>query len=228
MNARGMNATREIIVIGAGGHARVLIDILRQMGLTPAAAVDANPALHHTTLDDVPVIGGDDSVFARACASVILVNGQGNVPRIGASGLARRRNVYAKFVGGGYTFMSVVSPDAYISPQAIIGVGAQILTRAIIHPGAKVGVNTIVNTCAQLDHDCVVGDHSHVAPGTILCGGVVIGDECHVGASAVVAPGIKIGAGAVAGAGAVVTRDVAPGETVLAPHTAGKSRPAVD
>lgn len=205
----------EIIIIGAGGHARVLIDVLRRLGLEPAAAVDVNAALHGTKLDDVPVIGADETVFARVATDVVLVNGQGNVPSIGSSGLARRRAVFTKFVDRGYSFMSVVSPDAMVSSRAIVGAGAQILTRVVVHPGSNVGANTIVNTAARLDHDCIVGAHSHIAPGTVLCGGVAVGEECHVGAAAVVVPGIRIGARAVVGAGAVVTADVAPGSTTL-------------
>jgi len=205
----------EIIIIGAGGHARVLIDVLRRLGLQPAAAVDVNSALHGSQLDEVPVIGGDEAVFVRATSDVVLVNGQGNVPNIGSSGLARRRAVYMKFVERGYAFLTVVSPDAFVSPRAQIGIGAQILTQTIVHPGSSVGANTIVNTAALLDHDCIVGAHSHIAPGTVLCGRVHVGEECHIGAAAVVVPGIRIGDRAVAGAGAVVTADVAPGTTTL-------------
>jgi sugar O-acyltransferase (sialic acid O-acetyltransferase NeuD family) len=222
---QGMNAPkRDIIIVGAGGHARVLIDVLRRLGLEPAGAVDINPALHGSRLDDVPVIGDDGAVYARSGDDVLLVNGQGNVPRLSASGLHRRRAVFMKFVERGYTFMSVVSPDAIVSPRAVIGAGAQILTQAIVHPGSSVGMNTIVNTAARIDHDCSVGAHSHIAPGTILCGGVHIGEECHIGAGAVVVPGVRVGDRVVGGGRPVGTADAAPGTTVLG--NPAKQRPA--
>lgn len=208
-------AERDIIIIGAGGHARVLIDVLRAMGARPTAAVDANPALHGGELDGVPIIGGDERVFARAAADVVLVNAQGNVPTLTGSGLARRRKVFEKFIERGYTFMSVISPTAVVSPHATISPGAQVLIRAVVNAGARVAANAIVNTGAQLDHDCSLGAHSHVAPGAVLCGGVHIGEECHVGAGAVVIPQTRIGAGATIGAGAAVVADVHAATCVL-------------
>lgn len=208
-------ATPDIIVIGAGGHARVLIGILRRQGIAVAGCVDINPALHGTAVDGVPVIGGDKALFALDPGSVRLVSGQGNVPGKGASGLARRRAVFERFGQRGYQFMSVVSADTVISDTAVLEEACQVVTGAIIHPGARIGVNTIVNTGAQVDHDCVIGAHSHIAPGAVLCGGVTVGSESHVGAGAVVIPLIKIGSGAVIGAGAVVVQDVPDGTTVL-------------
>ncbi len=204
-----------IIVVGAGGHARVLIGVLRRQGIAVAGCVDINPALHGAAIDGVPVIGGDDALFAMSPDGVRLVSGQGNVPGKGASGLARRRGVFERFGARGYRFMSVISPDSVISDTAVLEEACQVITGAIIHPGAKVGVNAIVNTGAQVDHDCVVGAHSHIAPGAVLCGGVTVGPESHVGAGAVVIPLVRIGTGAVVGAGAVVVRDVPDGATVL-------------
>ncbi len=205
----------EIIVIGAGGHARVLIDILRRRGEVVAAAIDANPALHGKPLDGVPVIGGDDAVLARDPAAVLLVNGVGNIPGKGTSGLGRRRAVFERFMARGYRFMGVISPDAMVSSGAAVDSTAQVVTGAIVHPGAVIGANAIVNTGAQIDHDCILAAHSHVAPGAVLCGAVRVGAEAHVGAGAVVVPGIAIGEGAVIGAGAVVNADVPAGSMVL-------------
>ncbi len=207
--------TPEIIVVGAGGHARVLIDILRRQGEAVAAAIDINPALHGTLLDGVPVIGGDDAVRHRDAAAVILVNAVGNVPGRGTSGLGQRRAVFERFAAAGYRFRGVVSQDAVVSARASLDPTAQIVTGAIIHPGTAVGANVIVNTGAQADHDCVLGAHSHLAPGAVLCGGVRVGTEAHIGAGAVVIQGVAIGDLAVIGAGAVVTADVPAGAVVL-------------
>jgi sugar O-acyltransferase (sialic acid O-acetyltransferase NeuD family) len=204
----------EIIIIGAGGHCRVLIDVLRRRGLHIASAVDIDVRLHGREVDGVPVIGSDEAVFIRDPADVRLVCGNGNIPGGGASGLVRRRGVFERFSARGYTFMSVVSRDAIVSNTAVLENAVQVITGAIIHPGSVVGVNCIINTGARVDHDCIIGPHSHVAPGAVLCGGVIVGPECHIGAGAVVVPQIKIGEGAVIAAGAVVIADVAAGATV--------------
>jgi sugar O-acyltransferase (sialic acid O-acetyltransferase NeuD family) len=207
-------ADPDIIIIGAGGHCRVLIDILHRRGLRVAAAVDIDVRLHGREVDGVPVIGSDEAIFIRDPADVRLVCGNGNVPGGGVSGLARRRGIFERFSARGYAFMSVVSRDAIVSNTAVLENAAQVITGAIVHPGSVVGVNCIINTGARVDHDCIIGRHSHIAPGAVLCGGVVVGPECHIGAGAVVVPQIKIGEGAVIAAGAVVIADVAAGATV--------------
>jgi UDP-perosamine 4-acetyltransferase len=210
-----MASQHEIIILGAGGHGRVLIDVLRRAGRTITAATDADPTRHGQTFDGVPIIGGDDAVLAKSKDKVLLVNGQGNTPHRGDSGLKLRRELFLRFAERGYQFLNVVSPDAVVSATATLGHGCQILTGVIVHPGTKVGDNAVLNSAASVDHDCIIGAHSHIAPGTVLCGGVKVGASSHVGAGAVVIPNMKIGANAVVGAGAVIVSDVADGATVL-------------
>jgi sugar O-acyltransferase (sialic acid O-acetyltransferase NeuD family) len=210
-----MKMDREIIVLCAGGHARVVIDILRRSGQTVTALTDNNSTLHGTRLDDVPVIGADVTVFERDPKSVVLVNAMGNAPKIGDSALRRRHDLFDLFTNKGYEFLRVNSPDAVVSERAVLGAGSHIIAGAIINPGCTIGVNSIINTGAQLDHDCRVGDHTHIAPGSVLSGAVDVGHECHVGAGAVVVQGISIGDGAVVGAGAVVVKNVPAGATVF-------------
>jgi len=210
-----MNRGREIIVLGAGGHARVVIDILRRQKARLAGAVDTDTSRHGKDIDGIPVIGGDDVVFRRQPADVLLVNAVGNLPRQGFGDLRARREIYEKFVERGYGFTSVISRDANVSVAARLDEGCHIVTGAIIHPGSSIGINTIINTGAQIDHDCHVGAHTHVAPGAIVCGRVTIGEECHIGAGAVINQYLTIGDGVVVGAGAVVVSSVADGVTVL-------------
>lgn len=205
----------DIILIGAGGHARVLIDVLRRGGFTVAAAVDRDERLHGRAIDGVPVIGGDGVVYARAPETVVLVSAVGNAPSAGASGLHVRRAVFDRFTARGYAFRDVISPDAVVSAAAVLEPGCQIITGAIVHPGARIGMGAIINTGARVDHDCVIGPCAHVAPGAVLCGDVAVGAETHVGAGAVVIQGVRIGDRAVIGAGAVVTADVLSGTVVL-------------
>lgn len=206
---------RDIIVVGASGHARVLVHLLQTAGTPPTALTDIDTELHGTDLYGIPVIGGDDAVLARQPADVVLVNAVGNAPGSGQSGLHIRRAVFEKFKEHGFEFINVMSGDASISKRTTLGEGVQAITRSIIHPGVNIGDNTILNTGASLDHDCWVGAHSHIAPWAVLCGGVTIGNDCHIGARAVVVPGIRVGDGAVVGAGAVVIADVAPAITVV-------------
>jgi sugar O-acyltransferase (sialic acid O-acetyltransferase NeuD family) len=211
-----MAEPQDLIVLCAGGHARVVIDILRRAGRGVTGLVDADTKLHGTTLDGVPVLGGDDLVLGRDPATVTLVNALGNAgARIGSSGLARRRQLFTRFKDKGFRFAQVISADAVISRHAERAEGCHIITGAIIHPGCVIGANTIINTGAQLDHDNHIGPHSHVGPGAVLCGLVTVGAECHIGAGAVIVQGITVGDGAVVGAGSVVIADVPAGATVL-------------
>lgn len=206
---------RDITVVGARGHARVLIHLLQESGTPPTAITDIDARLHGTDVYGVPIIGGDDAILAQSPEDIVLVNAVGNAPGSGQSGLGLRRALFESFKDKGFEFASVISGDVVVSSKASLGEGVQAITRATIHPGVNIGDNTIVNTGASLDHDCWVGSHSHIAPWAVLCGGVTVGDECHIGARAVLVPGIQVGTGAVIGAGAVVISDVAPGTTVV-------------
>ncbi|MGE3475495.1 MAG: acetyltransferase [Rhodospirillaceae bacterium] len=210
-----MTALSELYVLCAGGHARVLIDILRRTGKTVTGLTDDNAALHGAALDEVPIIGGQQSLLDRAAEGLVVVNALGNKPRTGDAGMGLRRTLFTRFKDKGFRFETVISPDASVSARALLNEGVQVVTGAIIHPGCLIGANTIINTGAQVDHDCRIGDHCHIAPAAVLCGEVTVGEECHVGAGAVVVPGVTIGAGAVIGAGATVVTDVPPGATVL-------------
>jgi len=210
-----MTTDQDIIVLCAGGHARVVIDILRRSGHAVAALADNNSALHGTMLDDVQIVGADSEILARDPKSVVLFNALGNTPKSGDNALSSRRKLFEKFKNKGYAFVQVISPQAVVSERARLGEGCHIITGAIVHPGCSVGANTIINTGAQLDHDCQIGDHSHIAPGAVLGGTVCVGHGCHIGAGAIVVQGLTIGDGAVVGAGAVVIKDVAPGTTVV-------------
>ena len=205
----------DLIVLCAGGHARVVIDVLRRAGRSVAAVLDADTALHGKSLDGVPIIGNDDILRDRLPSSVTLVNALGNRAGAGTSGLKARQSLFARFKAADFSFATVVAPDAMVSPDARLDEGCHIITGAIVHPGAVIGANAIINTGAQVDHDCRIGAHSHIAPGAVLCGSITVGELVHIGAGAVIVPGLSIGDGAVVGAGAVVTKNVAAGATVM-------------
>ncbi|MBI5563116.1 MAG: acetyltransferase [Deltaproteobacteria bacterium] len=198
-----------IIIIGGGGHAKVLIDALRLRSAEVIGVTDADASRHGQELLGVPIIGGDEAVSQRPAGGVLLVNG------IGSTGTpTRRQEVFARFKAKGFSFATVIHPSAVIAPEARLGEGCQIMAGAVIQTGAVIGQNAIVNTGAAIDHDCVIGGHAHVAPGATLCGGVAVGNGTHIGAGATVIQYLTIGQWALIAAGAVVTKDVESGATV--------------
>ena len=196
-----------VVVLGTGGHARVVVDTLQCAGLAVKGAVAPTPV---PDLLGVPYLGSDEVLLAMPPGSVLLANGVGS---IGNSDL--RTSLFERMTGLGYEFTHVVHPSAVLARSAGLGQGAQVFAGAVVQAGATLGRNVIVNTRASVDHDCVIGDHVHVAPGATVCGAVVIAVGAHVGAGAVVLPGRSVGARAVVGAGAVVDRDVAEGAVVV-------------
>jgi sugar O-acyltransferase (sialic acid O-acetyltransferase NeuD family) len=197
-----------VIVIGGGGHAKVVISTLLQCGESILGFVDLNPTC--PSLFGARNLGSDAAVLLHAPANVRLVNGVGST-----ASTVDRQDVYDRFTREGYSFATVKHPSAIIPPGVQIEHGAQIMAGAILQPGSTVGPNAIVNTGAIIDHDCVIGAHAHVAPGVTLSGGVHIGAGAHVGTGASIIQRIQVGAGSVVGAGALVIRDVPPGAKVV-------------
>lgn len=187
-----------LLVLGAGGHARPVIEALRAMGLAVAGLLD--DAARAPVLG-VPVLGSLDSLGAQgASAAVIAIGDNAMRARLGAACQAH-----------GLALPAVVHPAALLSPSARVGAGVQVMARAVIGPEATLGDFALVNTGAIVEHDCTLGPAVHLGPGAVLCGGVAVGARVLVGAGAVVRAGCRIGADAVIGAGAAVTQDVAEG-----------------
>ena len=195
------------VVLGGGGHARVVIEALRASGLTVVGLTDADPALAGRLIGGVRVLGGDDAVAAFAPATTMLANGLGNVASRTSSGLAMRARLFERFEAAGYAFPALNHPSAVVASDAELGCGAQIMAGAIVQAGARIGRNALINSRALVEHDCQVGAHVHVAPGAILCGGVRIGARSHIGAGAIILQNVAVGADVVVAAGAVVARD---------------------
>lgn len=198
-----------LIILGAGGHAKVLIDALLASSAVITGIVDPDLSLLGTTILGVPVLGGDEVVNEFPPTLIQLVNGLGSV------GLPiKRQQLYEKFKGLGYSFASVVHPSAVIASDVILGEGAQVMAGAVIQPGCRIGIDSIINTRASVDHDCCLGNHLHIAPGVTLSGMVTVGKFTHIGTGATVIQGITIGCGCMIAAGAVVTKDIVDGVRV--------------
>ncbi len=190
-----------VIVIGGGGHAAVLIDLLLQQSRHILGITDPNLPDH--TVLGVPIIGDDEVVLTQAPEEIRLVNGIGST-----RDLRKRISVFDCFKSAGYTFTTLVHQMAIIGTQVEFGEGAQIMAGAIIQTGSRIGDDTIINTGATVDHDCLIGNHVHLAPGITLSGGVMVGEGTHIGTGASVIQNVRIGKNSVIGAGTVVIEDI--------------------
>lgn len=198
-----------VIIIGGGGHAKVLIDALLLNKVFILGIVDADLSQKGNSILGIPVIGDDDAVFKYEPGKIHLVNG------IGSVGLpVKRQRVFDKFKDKGFTFASVIHPSAVISSDVEVCEGAQIMAGSIIQSGSRIGIDSIVNTKASVDHDCIIGDHVHIAPGVTISGGVCVGNGVHIGTGAIVIQGINIADGSLVGAGSLVFKDVPMGAKV--------------
>ena len=199
------------VILGGGGHARVLIDSLLSVSQVRVHGIlDPDRALWGTSQFGVPILGGDDRLADLVSQGVDCF-----VVGLGGTGNNRPRQRLFEF---GLTHhlrpLTVIHPAAMCSSRATIGAGCQLLPGSIINAGAELRVNVIVNSGATVEHDCRLGNHVHVASGATLASTVRVGDRAHVGGGATIRQCIVIGEDAVIGAGAVVLKDVAAGQTV--------------
>lgn len=183
-----------IVVIGAGGHAKVLISTLAARGFSIEAV-----------LDDDDTKRDMDAQGSRVSRIEMERGGSGI---IGIGDNAQRRE---KARALNFEWRTVVHPSAYVHPSARLGRGTVVFAGAVVQPDAVIGDHVIVNTGATIDHDCVIGDYAHLAPGVRLAGSVHVGEGAFLGIGSAVIPGVRIGCWSTLGAGAVATRDLADG-----------------
>lgn len=191
-----------IVVVGAGGHAVVIVDALTCAGHVVECFVDTDPAKLGMALAGLRVLSEDELAAVATPSSHRLANGIG-----GVRDTALRHRVQDRLEAAGWTFVSVRHPAAIVSPTAALADGTQVLAGAIVQPGARIGPGTIVNTGAVVEHDCRIGGFVHVAPRATVCGNVAIGDGSLIGAGSIIIQGINIGPATLIGAGATVVRD---------------------
>jgi UDP-perosamine 4-acetyltransferase len=192
-----------VILIGGGGHARVLIDALRLTEVEIVGIIDQKYGEGFSSQVDVTVLGNDDAVLKYDPIEIRLVNAVGSI-----SSTLKRKMIFEKFQAMGYRFQTVIHPSAVIASDVQLEEGVQVLAGAVIQTGSRIGANTIVNTKASVDHDCLVGRHVHLAPGVTLSGGVAIGDEVHMGTGSVVIQNIRVTGPGLVRAGSVVIQDL--------------------
>jgi sugar O-acyltransferase (sialic acid O-acetyltransferase NeuD family) len=185
-----------LLILGAGGHGRVVADTAMAQGLWSAiGATDRNAArCEGELLPGVPLLLPEVALRHAEMIHVAIGDAQGRRTEAQACGVAR--------------LATVVHPRAAASPHARLGAGCLLAAQSVVAPGARLGLCVIVNHGAVVDHDCEVGDFGHVAPMAALGGGVHLGECVLIGAGVSVLPGLSICAGTVIGAGSVVRRNI--------------------
>lgn len=200
---------KRLAIWGARGHARVLTDIARLRDFEVVAFGDREKMA--SPVDDIPIYHGREH-FIRA---VKQHQAHYYAVAIGGSRGHQRLAIAAWLDSIGLEAITLKHPTAVVEPSAHVSIGAQLLAMAFVGASANVGSQAILNSRASLDHDSIVADGVHMAPGAIACGEVSVGRSAFLGAGSTVLPRIKIGAEAIIGAGSVVTRDIEQGATVV-------------
>ncbi|ACF14604.1 transferase hexapeptide repeat containing protein [Chloroherpeton thalassium ATCC 35110] len=186
-----------IYVLGAGGHAKVLISTLLDVGIVPDGVLDEDEKKHGKKILDVSIIGDFSLLKKQKNIKAIVAIGD-NIIR---SKIAQKYDVFVNW-------LNVIHSNAYVHRSVKIGRGSVIMAGAVIQPDVKIGEHVIINTSASVDHDCIIKDHVHVAPGVHLAGGVEIGEGAFLGIASSAVPYVTIGDWSIIGAGAVVTSNI--------------------
>ncbi|QMV41701.1 acetyltransferase [Cohnella cholangitidis] len=201
--------TKSCIVIGGGGHAKVLIDMLNRNGYNIVGYSALSPS-NQEVFRELAYLNAEIDLDSKEFSTIALFNG------IGSTGNPKKRKeVFEQWTRKGYPFPAIVHPLAFVADDVRLADGAQVMVGAIVQPSSSVGENSIINTKSSVDHDCFVGNHVHISPGAVLCGDVCVEDEAHIGAGAIIKQGIRVGMGSIVGAGAVVVNNIRPGTTVV-------------
>lgn len=181
-------------VLGAGGHAKVVLDTARKAGKTISCALDDDTEKHHSEFAGTMINGSISQDLISDTAVIAIGNN------------ADRRRIDG--VVSPVRWETLIHPSAVVANDVEIGEGAVIMAGAIIQPGARIGRHTIINTGACVDHDCRIGDFVHIAPNCSLAGEVVIDEGVELGIGSSVINRVSIGAWSVVGAGSTVTEDI--------------------
>lgn len=195
-----------ILLLGAGGHARACIDVLEREGSFAVAGLVGLREEAGTTVLGYPVLGSDEDLpglLAKYRHALVTV-GQIKTPelRIRLFELLRRNDCVTPVV---------VSPGAYVSRHAQVGVGTIVMHGAVVNAGAVVGRNCIINSQSLVEHDAVIGDHCHIATGAAINSGVRVGPATFIGSNSAVRQSIRIGEHSLIGMGQRVLTDCGPG-----------------
>lgn len=187
-----------MILYGASGHAKVIMDICKRNNVKINTIIDDNTKILSLLGQNVIPF----NAFKSKDDQFIISIGNNRV----------RKGVVSKLKA---TYGIAIHPNSVIDESVKINDGSVIMAGSIINSSTKIGKHCIINTSSSIDHDCVLGDFVHISPNATICGGIEIGEGSHIGAGAIIIPGIKIGKWSTIGAGAVVIKNVPDGATVV-------------
>lgn len=189
----------ELILIGAGGHARSCIDVIEQEGKFKIVGLVGVTSELGSHINGYEVIATDEKIsnLTNIAQFALIALGQITSPNL-------RMNLYERTLEAGFELATVVSPSAYVSPSARVGTGTIVMHGAIINTGVKVGSNCIINSRALIEHDSYISDNCHISTGAILNGGVIVDKGCFIGSGAFVKEGVSIGERSVVGMGSLL------------------------
>jgi sugar O-acyltransferase (sialic acid O-acetyltransferase NeuD family) len=194
------------VLWGSAGLAKVLNSLIALRGGRVIALFENNP-LAEPVLTGVPLHIGF-SGFEKWILHQPAPHTLRGLAAIGGARGKDRLSIHECFRSHGLLIESIIHPQASVCATAVLGAGTQVLAQAVVAADARVGEGCILNHCSGVDHECMLGDGVHVAPGATLCGCVVLGRNVMIGAGAVVLPRVTVGENTIVGAGAVVTRDL--------------------
>lgn len=203
---------KKLLVIGAGGHARSVIDSVLDSEEFDEIGVVSSNKLEWGTYREVSWVGTDkdarrlfDEGFHYAALGIGYMG----------NGSPLREHLFKQYKEIGFRFSPIIDPSAIVSRGAEIGEGVFIGKGAVVNANARIGCCSIINSSSLVEHDCVINDFTHIAVGAVLCGAVRVGSRVLTGANSTVLQELTVGDGAVIGAGALVLADVLPGKKVL-------------
>jgi len=197
---------QELLLIGAGGHAQVCADIIKQESNYRIAGLVATGGEVGQLQFGYKVIGADKDLsdFRALYQNAFIGIGQILTPD-------PRIRAYELLLKLRFKLPILISPNAYVAPGVSIGAGTIIMHGAIVNPGVSIGANCIINTRAVIEHDSVVSDHCHVSTGAILNGEVRVGLGCFIGSGSLLKEGVYVGNSCVIGMGSIVKKDISEG-----------------
>ena len=200
---------KRYVLWGSTGHAKVLNALIKLQGARVVALFDNNPEAV-TAIDGVPLFIGKEGFFKWISSEAFNSRIYG-LAAIGGSRGKDRLEIQKLFLETGITVESIIHPQTFVCCSSIIGEGSQILANSVVAAEARIGKACIINHKVSVDHECILGDGVHLAPGSTLCGAIRVGNNVMIGAGSTVLPWLSIGDDSIIGAGSLVTRDIPAG-----------------
>ena len=195
---------KDLIIIGAGGHGRVIADIAQKLGVYNTIAFLDDGEVKESM--GLPIIGKTTDIEKYVkTADVFVAIGNSQV----------RGDFIERLLSLGTNIPTLIHPSAVIGACVDIGVGTAVMAGAVINPCSKLGKGVILNTCSSIDHDCIIGDYCHIAVGVHVAGTVNLGEKVWLGAGATIRNNVSICADCIIGAGAVVVKDITESGTYI-------------